>query len=41
MSTWPGYAGAEGEGYFDGELEEIYLFTQVAVNSGISFYAIS
>jgi len=32
MSKWPGYAGVEGEGYFDGELEETYLFTQFAVD---------
>jgi hypothetical protein len=31
MSKWPGYAGVEGEGYFDGELEETYLFTDFAV----------
>jgi hypothetical protein len=32
MSKWPGYAGVEGEGYFDGELEETYLFTDFAVD---------
>jgi hypothetical protein len=32
MSKWQGYAGVEGEGYFDGELEETYLFTQFAVD---------
>ncbi len=31
MSKWPGYAGVQGEGYFDGELEETYLFTDFAV----------
>jgi hypothetical protein len=32
MSKFPGYAGVEGEGSFDGELEETYLFTDFAVN---------
>ena len=32
MSKWQGNWGVEGEGYFDGELEETYLFTQFAVD---------
>jgi hypothetical protein len=32
MSKFPGYAGVEGEGYFAGELEETYLFTDFAVD---------
>ena len=32
MSKFPGYAGVEGEGYFDGELVETYLFTDFAVD---------
>jgi hypothetical protein len=32
MSKYPGYAGVEAEGYFDGELEETYLFTDFAVD---------
>ena len=32
MSKWQGFAGVEGEGYFDGELEETYLFTDFAVD---------
>ncbi len=32
MSKFPGYAGVEGEGYFDGELKETYLFTDFAVD---------
>ena len=32
MSRFPGYTGIEGEGYFDGYLEETYLFTDFAVD---------
>jgi hypothetical protein len=32
ISKFPGYAGVEGEGHFDGELEETYLFTDFAVD---------
>jgi abortive infection alpha-like protein len=32
MSKYPGYAGVEAEGYFDGDLEETYLFTDFAVD---------
>jgi hypothetical protein len=32
VSKFPGYAGVEGKGYFDGELEETYLFTDFAVD---------
>ena len=32
MSKWPGASGVEGEGFFDGELEEQYLFTDFAVH---------
>jgi predicted transcriptional regulator len=32
MSKLQGYAGVEAEGYFDGELEETYLFTTFAVD---------
>jgi hypothetical protein len=31
-SKFPGFVGVEAEGYFDGELEETYLFTDFAVD---------